>query len=94
MLRFEVNETEKGVVAPNKNLCKVKGCNGGRFKSRRGHAFCKRHSGLKSQMPKTKFRELMGNNELVVIPEKIARKGLTSKKNKWRVIKNKILKGG
>lgn len=106
MIRFEVNETAQGIVAPPKEICKVKGCEAKRFKTRKGHAFCKKHSGLKGQMPRAKFKELIGNNELVIAPDKPKKKGLkttvvrdgkevtvyvTSKKKKWKVIKNQLL---
>lgn len=66
-MRFTVNETAAGVVAPSKDICKVQGCNNKRFKSKRPYPFCKKHSGLRTQVSKKKFKELAGNNELVVV---------------------------
>lgn len=66
-MRFDVNETPTGIVTPNKDLCKVRGCARPRIKSKRGHAFCKKHSGLRRQMAKKKFRDFIGNNEVVVL---------------------------
>jgi hypothetical protein len=92
-MRTEVNETSAGVVAPDKDICKVKDCLKGRIKSRRGSAFCKNHSGLRCQMSKKKFKDLVGNNEVVVdVAPKGKRNGATSKKAKWRLIKNQFLK--
>lgn len=66
-MRFVVNETEKGIVMPDQNLCKAVGCTNPRLKksSNRPHAFCKKHSGFRKQMSKKKFREILGNSELV-----------------------------
>ena len=88
-MQFTINETPSGVVTPSKTVCKVKGCTGVRFKSRKGHAFCKTHSGLKNQMSRAKFKELQGNNELVVAPE-VKRKGI-SKKKRWKAIRDQLL---
>lgn len=66
-MRFSVNETEAGIVAPPKDRCKVQGCMNGRFSSKRPYPVCKKHSGLRTQMSKKKFVELAGNNELVII---------------------------
>jgi len=66
-MRFTVNETAAGVVAPAKDVCKVQGCPNHRFTSKRPYPFCKKHSGLRTQVSKKKFKELAGNNELVVI---------------------------
>ena len=67
-MRFEVNETAKGIVAPPKQFCKVRDC--GRQR-RHGKAeslcFCRLHSGLKRQMAKKKYKEFLTNNELVVL---------------------------
>ena len=70
-MQFEVNETEKGIVTPSKNICKVKNCNKLRMKKNRPHAFCKKHSGLRTQMSKKKFKELVNNNEWVVVKGEI-----------------------
>lgn len=64
-MRFVVNETEKGIVQPDQNLCKAVGCTNPRLKKNRPHAFCKRHSGFRKQMSKKKFREFLSNSELV-----------------------------
>ena len=64
-MRFIVNETAAGIVTPNKDICKVDGCKNHRLKKNRPHAFCKKHSGLRCQMAKKKFKELINNNELV-----------------------------
>jgi len=91
-MRFEVNETASGIVAPPKDICKVKGCTNRRFKSKRPYAFCKQHSGWKNQMSRTKFTELASNTELVIIPEKTSKnKGLTSKAKKWRALRKELL---
>lgn len=91
-MRFEINETAAGVVPPDKDICKVKDCLKGRVKSRRGHAFCKNHSGLRCQMSKKKFSDFIGNNEVLVdVAPKGKRSGATSKKAKWRLIKNQLL---
>jgi hypothetical protein len=66
-MRFTVHETEKGIVAPPKNSCKVQGCLNRRFVSKRPYPFCKKHSGIRGQLSKKKFKELAGNNELVVL---------------------------
>jgi len=66
-MRFTVNETEAGIVAPAKDICKVQDCKNHRFASKRPYPFCKKHSGLRTQLSKKKFRELDGNNELVVL---------------------------
>ncbi len=91
-MRIEVNETSAGIVSPSKDRCKVKECPKGRIKSRRGHAFCKDHSWLRLQMPKKKFKDFTGNNEVVVdAPQRKHKSGPTSKRGKWKVEKNKIL---
>jgi hypothetical protein len=105
-IRFEINETSAGVVAPPKDVCKVKDCGRTRFQKKGGHAFCKHHSGLKNQMSREKFKDLKGNNEWAIAPEQSKRKGLptqvvrdgktvtiyvTSKRKKWKVIKDKLL---
>ena len=65
---FYVNETPNGIVAPDKNLCKVKDCQRSRLKKKkRQHAFCKGHTGFRRQMSKKKFKEFVGNNELLVV---------------------------
>lgn len=66
-MRFVVNEDESGILKINQNLCKALGCTNPRLKksSNRPHAFCKKHSGFRKQISKKKFRELLGNNELV-----------------------------
>lgn len=66
-MRIEINETAAGVVVPNKDICKVKGCTKLRIKKKRPHAFCKEHSGFRRQMKKKKFKEFIGNNELVIL---------------------------
>lgn len=93
MIRFEINETAEGVVAPPKGQCKVKDCKRPQFKNKRGHAFCKVHSGLKSEMSRAKFKELVSNNEWAIPAPKGKKTGPTSKKKKWRATKNEILKG-
>lgn len=65
-MRFAVNETPKGIVTPSKDICKVKDCFNLRMKKNRPHAFCKKHSGFRSNISKKKFKELVHNNELVV----------------------------
>jgi hypothetical protein len=65
-MRFVVNETAEGIVALNKDTCKAEGCKNRRMKKNRPHAFCKKHSGLRTQIAKKKFKELLSNNELVV----------------------------
>lgn len=106
-MRFTVNETATGITAPPKDICKVQGCTKGRFKKRGGNVFCKPHSGLRTQMSKKKFKELVGNNELVVVegnwPPKNAMKvevvafgekktvNITSKKKKMRALRKAIL---
>jgi hypothetical protein len=65
-MQFSVNETPKGIVAPSKDVCKVKDCNKMRMKKKNPHAFCKKHSGLRYQMAKKKFKELTTNNEIVI----------------------------
>ena len=61
-MKFEANE-----AGPGKDLCKVRGCRNTRIKSKRVHAFCKAHSGLRTQIKKSKFKELATNNEVVVL---------------------------
>ena len=92
-LQFTVNETAEGVVAPPKTVCKVKDCPNGRFTKKRGAtAFCKKHSGLKNQMSRAKFKELAGNSELVIAPEKSTKKkGITSKKKLLRLLRKQLL---
>ena len=107
-IRFEINETSEGVKAPPKEFCKVKDCGKGRFKTRRGHAFCKPHSGLKNQMSRSRFKDLVNDNNWVIAPEtpKGQKRGLkttvirdgkevtvyvTSKRKKWKVIKDQLL---
>jgi len=64
-MKFIVNETANGIVAVDKDKCKVNGCPNKKMKKNRPHAFCKKHSGLRCQMAKKKFKELVNNNELV-----------------------------
>jgi len=66
-MRFTVNETAAGIVAPPKDICKVQGCTNKRFACKRPYAFCKKHSGLRTMLSKKRFKELAGNNELVIV---------------------------
>lgn len=90
-MRFTVNETETGIQAPAKDICKVQGCPNGRFKKRGGNVFCKKHSGLRTQVSKKKFKELAGSNEMVVWEVAPRKKGVTSKKKKLRSLRKEIL---
>lgn len=91
-MRFTVNETATGIVAPPKDICKVQGCTKGRFKRRGGvSVFCKPHSGLRTQMSKKKFKDLAGNSELVVYESSPKKKGVTSKRKKMRQLRKEIL---
>ena len=91
-MQFTVNETKDGIVAPPKDICKVQGCTKGRFKRRGGvSVFCKPHSGVRTQISKKKFKDLAGNNELVVVEPKGKKKGITSKKKKARLFRKEVL---
>ncbi len=91
-MQFTVNETKDGIVTPPKDICKVQGCTKGRFKRRGGvSVFCKPHSGLRTQISKKKFKDLAGNNELVIAEPKSKKKGITSNKKKMRALRKAIL---
>jgi hypothetical protein len=64
-MRFVVNETATGIVKPDQDLCKVVGCTNPRLKKKRPHAFCKKHAGFRKQISKKKFKEILGNSEMV-----------------------------
>jgi hypothetical protein len=90
-MQFTVNETPSGIVAPDKNKCKVKDCPHNRMKSNRPYPFCKKHSGLRTQVSKQKFKELAGNNELVILTETPGKKkGVTSKVKKFRLLRKQV----
>ena len=68
-MRFTVNETPAGIQTPSKTICKVEGCTRQRRQSKKGKrqfAFCKVHGGLRHQMAKKKYKDFIGNNELVI----------------------------
>ena len=90
-MKFTVNETAAGIVAPPKDVCKVKDCPNHRMRSTRPYPFCKKHSGLRTQVSKKKFKELAGNNELVIPEEKMKTKGVTSKAKAARAFRKQVL---
>ncbi len=92
-MKFTVNETASGIVAPPKDICKVQGCKNSRFKCKRPYAFCKTHSGLRTQMSSKRFRDLAGNSELVVLdaPWPNKKKGMTSKRKKARLFRKQCI---
>lgn len=69
-MRFTVNETAQGIVAPDKAICKVEGCCRQRRvskKNKRAFAFCSEHGSLRHHMNKKKYKEFVTNNELVIL---------------------------
>jgi hypothetical protein len=46
---------------------------------------------LRTQVSKKKFKELAGNNELVIPAEKMKTKGVTSKAKKARAFRKEVL---
>jgi ribosomal protein L14E/L6E/L27E len=68
-----VNETDKGITSVPAEQCKVHGCERTRMKARKKkrYAFCKHHSGVRTQLKSKKYRELISNNELVLLQEPV-----------------------